>query len=72
MQDVFTGQKSFDEKEYVCKTCNSKILKGKVPCQAVKNNLYLDEIPPELALLEKLEQILIAQRIIFEKNSNNA
>ena len=29
--------------------------------------MSIDEIPPELALLEKLEQILIAQRIVFEK-----
>ena len=53
--------------EYICKTCHLKVLKGKVPCQAVCNNLYVDETPPELASLEKLEQILIAQRIIFEK-----
>lgn len=29
--------------------------------------MYVDEIPPELACLEKLEQVLIAQRIVFEK-----
>ena len=29
--------------------------------------MFVDEIPAELALLEKLEQILIAQRIVFEK-----
>ncbi len=29
--------------------------------------MSVDEIPVQLALLEKLEQILIAQRIVFEK-----
>ena len=29
--------------------------------------MYVDEIPVELAVLDKLEQILIAQRIVFEK-----
>ena len=29
--------------------------------------MYVDKIPAELASLEKLEQILIAQRIVFEK-----
>lgn len=29
--------------------------------------MHVDAIPPELAILEKLEQILIAQRIVFEK-----
>lgn len=41
--------------------------KGNPPCQAVHNNLYLDEIPEELFTLDKLEQILIVQRIVFEK-----
>ena len=31
------------------------------------NNMYVDEIPRELSSLEKLEQILIAQRIVIEK-----
>ena len=67
IQHLFTAKKSFDNKEYICKTCNSKLLKGQVPCQAVHNKLMVDEIPSELACLEKLEQILIAQRIVFEK-----
>ena len=29
--------------------------------------MHVDEVPRELAVLEKLEQILIAQRIVFEK-----
>ena len=67
IQHLFTGKKSFDEKEYICRTCHSKLLKQQIPCQAVHNNLQVDEIPPELSVLEKLEQILIAQRIVFEK-----
>lgn len=63
---LFTNKKSFDEKEYICKTCDLKVSKGKVPCQAVYNKLLVDEIPPELDSLEKLEQILIAQHIVFK------
>ena len=66
-QNLFTDIKSFDDKHYICKTCHSKVLKGQVPCQAVCNKLCVDDLPPELSLLEKLEQILIAQRIVFEK-----
>ena len=65
--NVFTDVKSFDDKQYICRTCHTKVLKGNVPCQAVCNKLCIDELPPELSLLEKLEQILIAQRIVFEK-----
>ena len=31
------------------------------------NNLFVDDIPAELDQLKKLEQIIIAQRIVFEK-----
>ena len=64
---VFTDTASFDNKKYICTTCHSKVIKGKIPCQAVYNDMSVDEIPAELALLEKLEQILTAQRIVFEK-----
>ena len=67
-QHYFSVQtSSFDGKGYICNTCNSKVKQGKVPCQAVINNMYVDDTPVELASLEKLEQILIAQRIVFEK-----
>ena len=66
-ESVFTDIRSFDNKEYICATCYSKVTKGKIPCQAVYNNMSVDEIPTELALFEKLKQILIAQRIVFEK-----
>ena len=66
-QDCFMLQCSFDGKNYICKTCHAKLLKGQQPCQAVVNNLFVDETPTELAALEKLEQILVAQRIVFEK-----
>ena len=52
----------------ICKTCHSKVIKGKVPCQAAYNDMFVDEyIPIELPTFEKLEQILIAQRIVFQK-----
>ena len=66
-QNSFSVQSSFDGKEYICKTCHLKVKDGKLPCQAVVNNMFIDEIPRELVTLQKLEQILIAQRIVFEK-----
>ena len=64
---LFTNIASFDNKQCKFTTCHSKIVKGKTPCQAVYNGMSVDEIPVELTLLEKLEQILIPQRIVFEK-----
>jgi len=67
IQQLFTEKKSFDNQEYICKTCNSNMSKGQIPCQAVGNKLMVDKVPSELGCLEKLEQILIAQRIVFQK-----
>ena len=39
--NVFTYVKSFNDKQCICRTCNTKVLKGKVPCQAVCNKYVL-------------------------------
>ena len=65
---LFTSVTSFNGNMYICNTCHITIRKkNKTPCQAVYNNLEVDDVPPELASLEKLEQILVSQRIVFQK-----
>ena len=36
-QTYFNIQQSFDGKQCICNTCHSKVIKGKLPCQAVVN-----------------------------------
>ena len=65
---LFTSVTSFNGNMYICHTCHVTIKKkNKTPCQAVYNNLAVDNMPPELARLEKLEQILVSRRIVFQK-----
>ena len=65
---LFTSVTSFNGNMYICNTCHATIKKkNKTPCQAVCNNLAVDDVPPELTRLEKLEQILVSQRIVFQK-----
>ena len=52
---------------YICSTCHRKVKRNTIPCQAAYNRLIIDDTPAELADLQKLEQILISQRIVFEK-----
>ena len=66
-KNYFMIQNSCNGKEYICKTCHTKLLKGQLPAQAVINNPFVDESTTELSALEKLEQILVEQRIVFEK-----
>lgn len=46
IEHLFTQKKSFDNQQYICKTCNSKTSKGQVPCQAVCNKLMLNDRSP--------------------------
>jgi len=66
---LFTTVKSFDTNYYICLTCDQYIKKKKVPCQSVWNKLVLDDIPEELSMLNRLENILISKRILFKKIS---
>ena len=50
-----------------CKPCHSKVIKGKVPCQAVYNDMFVDDIPTELSTLEKLEHILMLKDLLSRK-----
>ena len=53
-QDIFSIQTWFNGKQYICKTCHSKAIKDRLPCQAFANNLYLDDLP--LTQLESLKK----------------
>ena len=55
-----SSEVSNEERKNIVRNFKSK------PCQAVYNDMFLDDIPTELSSLEKLEQVLIAQRIVFE------
>ena len=69
-QDILKIQSLYDGKEYICKTCHSEAIQGRLPCQAIVNNLNVDDIPTELGNLKKLEQTLIVHSTsytVFEK-----
>ena len=67
IRTIFTTVPTFDGGEYICNTCHLKLKKGKIPCQAVFNRMEVDEISLELDRLRKLESVLIAQRLAFQK-----
>ncbi|XP_055084862.1 LOW QUALITY PROTEIN: uncharacterized protein LOC117386060, partial [Periophthalmus magnuspinnatus] len=50
---------------WICYTCNSKLCKGQMPSECSENNLQLDDIPPELACLNTIEQHIVALNINF-------
>ena len=48
-------------------TCNKKTKKNKISYQAVYNKLEISDVPQELKSLNKIEIILISQRLLFKK-----
>ncbi|XP_046348179.2 uncharacterized protein LOC124128768 [Haliotis rufescens] len=52
---------------WICYTCHRKLLSGKMPAEAVVNNLELSPVPMPLQCLNELEQHLIALNIPFMK-----
>ncbi|XP_030269575.1 uncharacterized protein LOC115579943 [Sparus aurata] len=53
--------------EWICYTCDSYLIRGRIPPMAVINNLELAPIPPKLAVLNMLERQLIAKILPFAK-----
>ena len=54
-------------KQWICKTCDNALKRGKLPAQAKANNLDLEDIPSELSDLNSLEVRFISLRIPFMK-----
>ncbi len=48
------------KKEWICFTCHRHLLKGNMPPQAAVNNLWLDDMPEELKILNALEMHLVS------------
>ena len=67
LRDIITDILSFNNEKYICKTCYNKLRKNEKSCQAVCNKLQVFDVSKELKALNKLETILIAQCLCFQK-----
>ena len=45
----FTASATCGTKQWICKTCDHALKRGKLPAQAIANCLDLEDIPPELS-----------------------
>ena len=53
--------------DYTCKTCHNNLKNSCIPVQVVCNKLHIFLPPDELTNLNRLERVLISQRILFKK-----
>ena len=58
---------SYDGCQYICKTCDTKLKKKKISCQASWNKLQLFQFHDRIPCLKKLERVIIGKRIFFPK-----
>ena len=65
--ELYRSVRSFDEKIYICDTCNKHLSINEIPCQEIFNKMSLDSIPDELKDFKKIEKISISRKIIFKK-----
>ena len=63
----FTAPATCGTKQWICRTCDHALKRGKLPAQAKANNLHIEDVPPELSDLNPLEVRLISLRIPFMK-----
>ena len=70
VEGLYTDVKSFDGKLYVCKTCDLKLKKGKVPCQAVYNKLAVSCLPEQFKSVRKLDRVLISKAFVQESDNH--
>ena len=64
LKKCFFKMKSFQSKEWVCRSCYESVRSGSIPRFALCNGMGFPERPPELDLTE-LEERLISPRIPF-------
>lgn len=60
------NRKSVDHKEWVYRTCNSHVVKNKVPPCAVENDMVFPD-KPKFFDLNELECRLLTPKIVFQK-----
>ena len=65
LSDRYRFKDNEKEDEYICTTCDRKLRKNEMPCQAVANGLEIPNVPRELQGLTRLECRCIGLRIPF-------
>ena len=66
ISELYHPVRPFDEKLYICETCQKYLCEHETLCQSVCNKMVLDPIPDQLRDLKKLGKVLISERILFK------
>ena len=51
----------------ICNTCDKALQSNRMPCQAVTNKLFLEDLPKQFQGINRLERLLASRRILIKK-----
>ena len=51
----------------ICNTCDKALQNNRMPCQAVTNKLFLEDLPKQFQGINRLERLLASRRILIKK-----
>ena len=58
---------SYDGNYYICNTCDKALRSKRMPCQAVANRLFVEDLPKQFQGFNMFERLLASRRILFKK-----
>ena len=58
---------SYDGNYYICNTCDKALRNNRMPCQAVANRLFVEDLPKQFQGFNMFERLLASRRILLKK-----
>ena len=58
---------SYDGNHYICNTCDKALRNNRMPCQAVANRLFVEDLPKQFQGINRLERLFALRRVLFKK-----
>ena len=52
---------------YISKTCDKALQNNRMPCQAVANKLFVEDLSKQSQGINRTERLLASRRILFKK-----
>ena len=58
---------SYDGNYCICNKCEKALQNNRMPCQAVANKLFVEDLTKYFQAINRLERLLASRRLLFEK-----
>ena len=59
---------SYDGNYYICNTCDKALRNNRMPCQAVANKLFVEDLPKQFQGINRLGILLASRKFYFKRS----